>query len=323
MMLSSAMSLALAYRNNLAGASLLSYDFTYGTLPAGVTLTRASTATRVNSSGFIESVAAGVPRFDYDPVALSCLGILIEPQRTNFILQSRQIAGGSTGRSVISGSVSDVGTVAPDGSSIVSFYDNTDSNYHCVDISLTGVTAGKNLFSAFVRDGNLGYAVLRQDNSMSTIANLTNTAIIYNSDTPLVTGCLSWKSSWKRFWRGNSYSTAPSQFNFGLSNTSSPSWQYGLAVYTGTGAGYVTPFGLQVEIAASGERVEPTSYIPTTSSATTRAADQLSFTIPAGVTTLRYTFDDDSTQDVAVSTGAYTVPTNLNRAWIKTIIGSA
>ena len=43
------------------------------------------TATRVNSLGLIESVAANVPRLNYDG---SCPSILVEPQRTNRLLNS-------------------------------------------------------------------------------------------------------------------------------------------------------------------------------------------------------------------------------------------
>jgi hypothetical protein len=53
-----------------------------------ITFTRASGATRVNHNGLIETVGNHVPRFDYDPVTGACLGLLIEPARTNSFLQS-------------------------------------------------------------------------------------------------------------------------------------------------------------------------------------------------------------------------------------------
>jgi hypothetical protein len=66
-----------------------------------------------------------------------------------------------------------------------------------------------------------------------------------------------------------------------------------------------------------------TSYIPTTTVAVTRAPDSAVFTIPSGVAQLTYTFDDNSTQSVTVSAGSYTIPVTLNRANIKSIVGSA
>jgi hypothetical protein len=51
-----------------------------------LTFTRASSATRVNSDGEIESVATGVPRLDYSQG--SCPALLLEPQRTNLVFPS-------------------------------------------------------------------------------------------------------------------------------------------------------------------------------------------------------------------------------------------
>jgi hypothetical protein len=75
-------------------------------------------------------------------------------------------------------------------------------------------------------------------------------------------------------------------------------------------------YGAQLEIGPVA-----TSYIPTTTAAGARAADSATFTIPAGVSQLTFKFDDNSTQIVAATPGSYTIPTNLNRANIKTIVG--
>lgn len=62
----------------------LALDFTTGSLDARVSLTRAlNTATRVNSSGYIETVNANLPRFTYDPVSKANKGLLIEETRQN------------------------------------------------------------------------------------------------------------------------------------------------------------------------------------------------------------------------------------------------
>jgi len=59
-------------------------------LPPDFTVTRATTATRVNSSGLIESVASGVPRIDW--LGQSCPALLVEPSATNLVLQSRDLS---------------------------------------------------------------------------------------------------------------------------------------------------------------------------------------------------------------------------------------
>jgi len=51
------------------------------------TVTRATTATRVNASGLIESVASGIPRLDYfaSGGVVGCPALLVEPAATNFV----------------------------------------------------------------------------------------------------------------------------------------------------------------------------------------------------------------------------------------------
>jgi hypothetical protein len=75
-----------------------SLDFTTATLDPKVVVTRAlNTATRINSLGFVETVNANLPRFDYDPVTLACKGLLIEENRTNIALQSANFNTGFWG----------------------------------------------------------------------------------------------------------------------------------------------------------------------------------------------------------------------------------
>ena len=63
-----------------------------------LSVVRATNATRVNSEGLIESVAANVPRLDYTNG--SCPSILIEPQRTNLLIRSNQFSSWSRGGGV-------------------------------------------------------------------------------------------------------------------------------------------------------------------------------------------------------------------------------
>lgn len=60
--------------------------------PAGASFTRATAGYRINAIGLLESVSAGNLRHDYDPVTGEYLGILIEENRTNLALYSKDIA---------------------------------------------------------------------------------------------------------------------------------------------------------------------------------------------------------------------------------------
>ena len=74
-----------------------------------MTVVRATTATRVNSAGIIESVAANVPRLNYD-VAGGCPSILVEPLRTNRLLNSDVVVTQSISTAGLQMAVSFYGT---------------------------------------------------------------------------------------------------------------------------------------------------------------------------------------------------------------------
>lgn len=66
----------------------LDLNFTTGALGPLVTFSRASSGSRFNSSGLMVIESTNVPRFDYNPATLAARGLLIEPQRTNLLLNS-------------------------------------------------------------------------------------------------------------------------------------------------------------------------------------------------------------------------------------------
>ena len=91
------------------------------------TVTRATAATRVNASGFIESVASGIPRLDYfaSGGTVGCPALLVEPSGTNGILNSTDITTNwALGTNLTSASIDVIGlsgnnlTVAVSGSNI-------------------------------------------------------------------------------------------------------------------------------------------------------------------------------------------------------------
>jgi hypothetical protein len=78
---------------------------------ADFTVTRATTKTRTNSIGLIETVAINAPSIDYS--LGGCPNILAEPQRTNLFLRSEEF---NTTWSQIQGSVTANATISPSGS---------------------------------------------------------------------------------------------------------------------------------------------------------------------------------------------------------------
>lgn len=75
---------------------IINLDFTTGTMPTGVTFTRASTGWYFNSSGNLTSAATDVPRFDYGvPGGVVLFGLLTEKASTNNLLWSRDLTQAS------------------------------------------------------------------------------------------------------------------------------------------------------------------------------------------------------------------------------------
>jgi len=123
------------------------------------------------------------------------------------------------------------------------------------------------------------------------------------------------------YWAGNSWgafttsSTLTRYTGTGTSTSGAANMAIAVNAVTGNTNGL---FGAQLETGTVA-----TSYIVTTTGTGNRSADQLTFTIPAGIGHLTVTFSDNTTQSIAVSPGSYTLTNALNEYLIKTIVGSA
>jgi hypothetical protein len=99
------------------GATLALDFMSSGNLPAGVTFSRASTATYTDASGTIQTAAVNQPRWDYAGGSLR--GLLIEEARTNLALQSGDMSNAAWIKLGQSGPAAPVvtanQTTAPDG----------------------------------------------------------------------------------------------------------------------------------------------------------------------------------------------------------------
>ena len=208
-----------------------------------VSFTRASSGTYVDGDGVIQSAAVDTPRFDHDPATGESLGLLIEEARTNYIPYSSNLSSSAwikTG----SGSVSLSSDLAPDGSFAYKYGATSNSN-SLVEYSIAptqGSVATLSFWAKNISATQAKLAVLNQNGS-SWILDPANHNYISEINT----------ETWTRVKR-----------TFTVGNGS-------IAVYPIidlSGSKEILIWGVQVE-----EGSFPTSYIPTSGSTVTRAAD--------------------------------------------------
>lgn len=245
--------------------SSLALDFTSGndTLDPRITFTRAlNTATRVNNSGYIETVNANVARFDYDPVTLQSKGLLIEEARTNTARYNQDMSN-SLGWLQTNATVTATNVPAPNNTNTgVTFVGNMYTSY-----GITGVVSTIYTASCFMKagDSNFGRIRLHSNNASDTIAyyqiDLTTGALtsLATGSSPSAAATYYGNGWWRVAITGTAISTALRMY-----------------VYSGTVAAptlSTTVWGAQLETGAFA-----TSFIPTTTGSVTRNADVATMT---------------------------------------------
>lgn len=133
------------------GGSSSFYDFTMGTLPSGVSLTRASAAYRYNSAGLLVSEATDIARFQYDPATLAARGLMVEDASSGLFTYSEQFdnaAWTKTRASITANAIA-----APDGTTTADklVEDGTATNSHSMQQSPTFVSGTTYAFSIFAK----------------------------------------------------------------------------------------------------------------------------------------------------------------------------
>jgi len=204
-----------------------------------ITFSRASSGTYVDSDGLIKTAVTDAPRFDHDPVTGESLGLLIEESRTNLLRYSEQFdqsvwAVGGTVSVVPNSALGPNGLMTADQ----------------ITLGSTGARIGQ--FNLITTPGQTGTASVYLKN-IDHVGQLTlRTGLAGGASYNLN---LSLTSEWVRYELTTTHN-GTQDVEFHIRETSA------------NPSGSFLVFGAQLE-----EGSFPTSYIPTSGSAITRAAD--------------------------------------------------
>jgi hypothetical protein len=233
------------------------------TLDPRITFTRSSGGSYVGADGLIKYAGVNEARFDHNPVTGESLGLLVEEQRTNLLVRSEGFDNAAWQFNPAFVTVSANSTVAPNGLQTAELITADGStNFHGVSQSFT-FQAILYTYSVFAKAGTENLIVLRTFLSAGTIRATFNlsSGIISN-----ISGCTARVEAYPNGWYRCAITFTPaavaSAVNILLNS---------FATIPLSSTVYL--WGAQLEAGAF-----PTSYIPTTTAAATRAADVASIT---------------------------------------------
>jgi hypothetical protein len=245
----------------------------YSVLPANgngdFTHVRASSATRVNKDGLIESVASGVPRLDYpllDGVVQDCPALLLEPSRTNQHLSSEDFSGyaGANFTVVPNDATSPDGNVSAD---FIKENSGVNQKYFYKDSSITsGLEYTQSIFIKsngtryFQITGSTGFDTGMRVNFDLEVGEIT---LNVNANDASI---IEYPDGWYRVSvTDTATTTTTGRMVYALIGSADAGR---LASYSGVTTEGVYAWGAMLEVGDY-----PTSYIPTTTASVTRSAD--------------------------------------------------
>ncbi len=226
------------------------------------TFARASTATRINKDGLIESVATNVPRLNYDltnGVAAECPSLLLEPSSTNLVTYSESFDNSYWTKSALS-AVS--GFISPDGNAnAFKLVEDTSSGVHRLLNSAISLS-GDILISIFAKKGERNWFKLSNNNVIGAYFDLQSGSV-GTVDSGVTANIENYGNGWYRCSILKNRATSGSErlvLDLSLDGSGTS--------YLGDGTSGIYIYGAQLEI-----KSYPTSYIPTSGSTQTRSAE--------------------------------------------------
>lgn len=301
------------------------WSFTADRMPSGPTFKRAGAATMLNAAGVLITVQANVARFDHlinGAFDAATSALLIEPAATNLFQWSEDLTNVIWG--VSNTTVSANAGTAPDGNVTADklIANSGTGNRNRYQGSNPG--AGAFTKSVFVKAAGMGFASVRATSDNSTkgytvVVDLSTGAITstnsQNSPVSPSATVEAWPNGFYRVAITLTNTAGACYMAVGPCDTATPSFVSGDPVVTGNGVDGILVWGAQSE---TGSRA--TSYLAMAATGAARAADVVTREVPAGASGLTFSFDDGSSQSVAAGPGDFTVPTNLNRPRLGSLI---
>ena len=247
---------------NFAGMTSLS-----DLVSLGFTFSRGSTATYTDSTGKIVVVGPNIPRFEHDPITLEPIGLLIETSHSNLLNWSESFAatGGSQNNWIDTNLTRTTGFTSPSGNTTAIRFTATGGNATLISTNPIGSSALRS-FSIFMRGVSGTENISYTFNGGTTWIPLTGmTSFVYDTNNQITYTLRPFgpniSTTWKRFMLGPT--TANHHVGIRLGNTGDSVEIWGAQVETRP-----TQANSQLSVAKT--------YIPTTSSTVTKAADSCS-----------------------------------------------
>ena len=244
----------------------LALDFTTGLLDNRVTFTRTTDATHpatyTNNSGYVTSATNNQARFDYNPVALTCKGLLIEESRSNICLQSEDFSTtwlANNATVVTNQATSPANTLTGD-----LVYPTSTGSFRWVYQSIAQTNGTVYTQSIYAKAAGMSWLLL-------SLPTADGYGLAYFDVTNGVVGAVrggataTISNAGNGWWRCTVSYTAGASYSYMLAG---PVDGNGNTTATTSGTNGVYLWGAQLEAGAFA-----TSYIPTTSAALTRNAD--------------------------------------------------
>ena len=235
-----------------------------------ITFARNSIGTVTNSSGQIVTVPANVPRFDHNPTTGESLGLLVEEQRTNLLLNSESYELNTLSDVTVTAN----DTIAPNGAATADrLVETATTASHFTQATHTSVSGTIYTYSVYLKNANRNFA-LATVNGTGTLhgisVNLTTGAVASAIGTPSNITTTTLANGWFRV--AFTYTSGTSGSVAGEVRLSTDG-VWANRSYAGNVSFSLFAWGAQLEAGAF-----PSSYIPTTTATATRSADVASIT---------------------------------------------